>query len=88
MISFNGILFYNIIILLYITLYYHNLILYYHYHYFIFYNKNLFRFVAEQIQEEALVKDIIDRLNLIGDDKIGMYTFDRDIMNFRKGSSA
>lgn len=42
------------------------------------------RFATEQIQEESLVKDIIDRLNLIGDDKIGMYTFDRDIMNFRK----
>lgn len=45
------------------------------------------RFAAEQIQEEALVKDILDRLHLIGDDKIGMYTFDRDIMNFRREGS-
>ncbi len=45
-------------------------------------------FAAEQIQEESLVKDILDRLNLIGDDKGGMYTFDRDIMSFRNENSA
>lgn len=41
-------------------------------------------FATEQIQEEELCKDIIDRLKLLNHDQGGMYTFDRDIMNFRK----
>ncbi len=36
-------------------------------------------YVAEQIEEEAQAKSILDKINLIGDDKGGLYLFDRDI---------
>lgn len=36
-------------------------------------------YVAEQIEEEAQAKHILDKINLIGDDKGGLYLFDRDI---------
>ena len=36
---------------------------------------------AEQIEEEALARTILDKLKLIGDDKGGLYLFDRDILN-------
>jgi len=36
-------------------------------------------YVAEQIEEEATAKMILDKINLIGDDKGGLYLFDRDI---------
>ena len=36
-------------------------------------------YVSEQIEEETLAKMIMDKLNLIGDDKGGLYLFDRDI---------
>ncbi len=36
-------------------------------------------YVAEQIEEEALARKILDKLKLIGDDKGGMYLFDRDL---------
>jgi ferritin len=36
-------------------------------------------YVAEQIEEEAQAKNILDKINLIGDDKGGLYLFDRDI---------
>ena len=36
-------------------------------------------YVAEQIEEENLARQIIDKLNLIGADKGGMYLFDRDL---------
>ena len=38
-------------------------------------------FVTEQIEEEASVKAIIDKLNLLG--KNNLYLFDRDIMSMR-----
>jgi len=38
-------------------------------------------FVTEQIEEEASVKAIIDKLNLLG--KNNLYMFDRDIMSMR-----
>jgi len=38
-------------------------------------------FVTEQIEEEASVRGIIDKLSLIGDG--GLYLFDRDIMGMR-----
>ena len=38
-------------------------------------------YVAEQIEEENLARQIIDKLNLIGNDKGGMYLFDRDLGN-------
>ena len=36
-------------------------------------------YVAEQLEEEALARAIMDKLKLIGDDKGGLYLFDRDI---------
>jgi ferritin len=36
-------------------------------------------YVAEQIEEETLARNIIDKLKLIGEDKGGMYSFDRDL---------
>jgi ferritin len=36
-------------------------------------------YVTEQIEEESLARQIIDKLNLIGEDKGGMYLFDRDL---------
>ena len=43
-------------------------------------------YVAEQIEEEALARTIIDKLNLIGDDKGGLYLFDRDMENMNLSS--
>jgi ferritin len=42
-------------------------------------------FVTEQIEEEASVQAIIDKLKLIGDGNL--YHFDRDIMNMRGTAS-
>ncbi|MGB5264043.1 MAG: ferritin, partial [Lutimonas sp.] len=36
-------------------------------------------YVSEQIEEEALARHILDKINLIGDDKGGLYLFDNDI---------
>lgn len=36
-------------------------------------------YVSEQIEEEALARNIMDKLNMIGNDKGGLYLFDRDI---------
>jgi ferritin len=36
-------------------------------------------YVAEQLEEEAQAKNILDKINMIGDDKGGLYLFDRDI---------
>ncbi|MCB0403011.1 MAG: ferritin [Flavobacteriales bacterium] len=44
-------------------------------------------YVAEQIEEEALARTIMDKLNMIGQDKGGMYLFDRDIENISVSSS-
>jgi ferritin len=40
-------------------------------------------YVAEQIEEEALARTILDKLRLIGDDKGGFYMFDRDLVNIK-----
>jgi ferritin len=37
-------------------------------------------YVNEQIEEERLARTMNDKLELIGDDKSGLYLFDRDIM--------
>ncbi|NIG54702.1 ferritin [Chitinophaga sp. Cy-1792] len=37
-------------------------------------------FVMEQMEEERLARDCNDKLEMIGDDKSGLYLFDRDIM--------
>lgn len=36
-------------------------------------------YVSEQIEEEALAREIMDKLSLIGADKGGLYLFDRDL---------
>ncbi len=40
-------------------------------------------YVNEQIEEEKLARTMNDKLEMIGDDKSGLYLFDRDIMNYR-----
>ncbi len=36
-------------------------------------------YVSEQIEEEALARNILDKIKLFGDDKSGLYLFDNDI---------
>lgn len=36
-------------------------------------------YVSEQIEEEALARGVLDKLNLVGKDKAGLYLFDRDL---------
>ncbi len=36
-------------------------------------------YVSEQIEEEALARQIVDKMKLIGEDKSGLYFFDRDL---------
>ncbi|HAN78268.1 MAG TPA: ferritin [Bacteroidales bacterium] len=45
-------------------------------------------YVQEQIEEESNAKTILDRLNLLGEDKSRLYLFDRDIESFRKPAGA
>jgi len=45
-------------------------------------------YVAEQIEEEALARTILDKLKLIGDDKGGFYMFDRDLVNIKSSISS
>ncbi len=40
-------------------------------------------YVNEQIEEERVARTLNDKLQLVGDDKGGLYLFDRDIMNYR-----
>ena len=44
-------------------------------------------YVSEQIEEEALARQIVDKLKLIGDDKGGLYFFDRDLEAMAKAVS-
>ena len=44
-------------------------------------------YVAEQIEEEALARNILDKINLIGDDKGGLYLFDNDVKLLTVNSS-
>ncbi len=39
-------------------------------------------YVNEQMEEERVARTLNDKLTLVGDDKGGLYLFDRDIMNF------
>jgi len=41
-------------------------------------------YVAEQIEEEHLARTLNDKLELVGNDKSGIYMFDRDIMIHRQ----
>ena len=45
-------------------------------------------YVAEQIEEEALARTVMDKLKLIGNDKGGIYLFDRDIETLAVTSAA
>lgn len=45
-------------------------------------------FLAEQLEEEALAREVVDRLNLIGDDKGGLYLFDRDLQKMQTEDAA
>lgn len=38
-------------------------------------------YVSEQLEEEALARSIMDKIKLIGNDKGGLYLFDRDLEN-------
>jgi len=40
-------------------------------------------YVNEQMEEERVARTLNDKLEMIGDDKSGLYLFDRDIMNYR-----
>ncbi|MFN3916512.1 MAG: ferritin [Flavobacteriales bacterium] len=39
-------------------------------------------YVSEQLEEEALARKIMDKLNLIGNDNSGMYIFDTELENY------
>ena len=45
-------------------------------------------YVAEQIEEEAVARTILDKINMIGDDKGGLYLFDRDIQQLTVSTAA
>jgi ferritin len=45
-------------------------------------------YVGEQIEEEALARTLIDKLNLIGNDKGGLYLFDRDLLTLEARQGA
>lgn len=45
-------------------------------------------YVSEQIEEEALARTILDKINLIGNDKGGLYLFDRDVQQISADSAA
>lgn len=45
-------------------------------------------YVSEQIEEEALARTLIDKLNLIGGDKGGLYLFDRDLQGMSTAAGA
>jgi len=43
-------------------------------------------YISEQIEEEALARSIIDKMNLIGDNVSGMYLFDNEIRLIKEKS--
>lgn len=45
-------------------------------------------FVAEQLEEEALAREVMDKIHMIGSDKGGLYLFDRDINNIQAGTAS
>lgn len=45
-------------------------------------------YVSEQIEEESLARQIVDKLKLIGDDKSGIYFFDRDLQALATSTAA
>jgi len=45
-------------------------------------------YVSEQIEEEALARTILDKVDMIGNDKGGLYLFDRDLENMATAMDA
>jgi ferritin len=45
-------------------------------------------YVSEQMEEEALARSILDKLNLIGNEKGGMYLFDREMLEIANASGS
>lgn len=45
-------------------------------------------YVAEQIEEESLARKLNDKLEMIGNDKSGLYLFDRDITTYRASTAS
>lgn len=45
-------------------------------------------YVAEQLEEEALARSIMDKIKMIGSDKGGLYLFDRDINKIQIDNTA
>ena len=45
-------------------------------------------YVSEQIEEEAMARTILDKINMIGNDKGGLYLFDRDIEQLTVNSAS
>ncbi len=45
-------------------------------------------FVAEQLEEEALARNVLDKLKMIGNDKGGLYLFDRDLEGLQDNGAA
>lgn len=45
-------------------------------------------YVAEQIEEEALARTLNDKLEMIGDEKAGLYLFDKDILTVSADAEA
>ena len=39
-------------------------------------------YVTEQMEEERTARTLNDKLEMIGDDRSGLYLFDRDILNY------
>ncbi len=45
-------------------------------------------YVSEQIEEEALARNILDKIKLIGDERSGFYMFDNDIKQLTAAQEA
>ena len=45
-------------------------------------------YVSEQIEEEKLARNILDKLEMIGSDKGGLYLFDRDVVTLSADTTA
>lgn len=45
-------------------------------------------YVAEQIEEERLARTVLDKLKLVGNDKGGLYLFDRDLLTLAAAGDA
>jgi ferritin len=44
-------------------------------------------YVAEQVEEERVARELNEKMEMIGEDKSGLYLFDRDILNYRNSGA-